>query len=273
MPNETPLKPNDFPVEVQGTELVTADGKPIAKAETPAVAEDIADVSMKMTAAKNRTNGRPDRLRLPEPAAVCAAAPAKQVRNIVWSRSTGGGVDVDHVSRVLCNQFRSRLRSRKSRISGTISSALSSSAKWPVSSRWSSAFGQIALVGMRAVGGKDLVVLAPDDQRRRLIFAEVCLHGRIERQVGPVVVEEIHLDLGVARPIEQRLVVHPVVGRDAADVRDAVGVLELRGLRRHQHMERLAVRVRAVGPVGLDRIPELLQPLLVGIAVLDDQAR
>jgi hypothetical protein len=38
-----PLKPDDFPVEVEGEELVTADGKPIAKAKTPAIAEDIAD--------------------------------------------------------------------------------------------------------------------------------------------------------------------------------------------------------------------------------------
>ena len=43
MPNDKPLKPNDFPVEVEGEELVNADGKPIAKAKTPAIAEDIAD--------------------------------------------------------------------------------------------------------------------------------------------------------------------------------------------------------------------------------------
>jgi hypothetical protein len=43
MPNDTPLKPDDFPVEVEGEELVTADGKPIAKAKTPAIAEDVAD--------------------------------------------------------------------------------------------------------------------------------------------------------------------------------------------------------------------------------------
>jgi hypothetical protein len=43
MPNDNPLKPDDFPVEVKGEELVTADGKPIAKAKTPAVAADIAD--------------------------------------------------------------------------------------------------------------------------------------------------------------------------------------------------------------------------------------
>jgi hypothetical protein len=43
MPNDKPLKPDDFPVEVEGEELVTADGRPIAKAKTPAIAEDIAD--------------------------------------------------------------------------------------------------------------------------------------------------------------------------------------------------------------------------------------
>jgi hypothetical protein len=43
MPNDKRLKPNDFPVKVEGEELVTADGKPIAKAKTAAVAEDIAD--------------------------------------------------------------------------------------------------------------------------------------------------------------------------------------------------------------------------------------
>ena len=43
MPNDKPLKPDDFPVEVEGDELMTADGKPIAKAKTPDIAEDIAD--------------------------------------------------------------------------------------------------------------------------------------------------------------------------------------------------------------------------------------
>jgi hypothetical protein len=43
MSNDKPLKPDDFPVEVEGDELMTADGKPIAKAKTPDIAEDIAD--------------------------------------------------------------------------------------------------------------------------------------------------------------------------------------------------------------------------------------
>jgi hypothetical protein len=43
MSKQKPLKPDDFPVEVEGDKLVTADGKPIGKAETPAIAEDVAD--------------------------------------------------------------------------------------------------------------------------------------------------------------------------------------------------------------------------------------
>jgi hypothetical protein len=37
--------------------------------------------------------------------------------------------------------------------------------------------GQVALVGMRTVGGEDLVVLAPDDQRGRAVLAEIGLNG------------------------------------------------------------------------------------------------
>jgi hypothetical protein len=43
MAKQKPLKPDDFPVEVEDDKLVTADGKPIGKAETPAIAEDVAE--------------------------------------------------------------------------------------------------------------------------------------------------------------------------------------------------------------------------------------
>jgi len=35
--------------------------------------------------------------------------------------------------------------------------------------------GQVALVGVSAVGRKDLVVLAPDDERRRLVLKRLAL--------------------------------------------------------------------------------------------------
>ena len=39
----TPLKPDDFPVEAEGEKVVKQDGKPIAKANDPATASEIAD--------------------------------------------------------------------------------------------------------------------------------------------------------------------------------------------------------------------------------------
>jgi hypothetical protein len=75
------------------------------------------------------------------------------------------------------------LRLRKSRMSGTISSALSSSRKMPCVDQVKLDVGQIALVRVSAVSREDLVVLAPDDQRRWLVLAEIGLHlrGRLVR--------------------------------------------------------------------------------------------
>src|SRR5262249_4244700 len=84
------------------------------------------------------------------------------------------------------------------------------------------------------------------------------------RRTGPSV-------FGVAGPIEQRLIMDPVVGIDAAHICDAVGVLELGRLRRDQDVKRLAVLLRVVGPIGFDRVPELLEAFLVGAAVLYDE--
>src|SRR5262249_56594102 len=43
---------------------------------------------------------------------------------------------------------------------------------------------KVALVRVRTVGGEDRVVLAPDDQRRRPVLAEIGLNGGIEAPRG-----------------------------------------------------------------------------------------
>src|SRR5215469_10917410 len=62
--------------------------------------------------------------------------------------------------------------------------------------------GQVTPVRMRSVGWKDFVVLAPDNQRWRLAFAEVRLDPWVDWQIGPVVIKEIHLDVSITWPIE-----------------------------------------------------------------------
>lgn len=49
---------------------------------------------------------------------------------------------------------------------------------------------QVTLVGERSRGRKDWVVLAPNDQRRRLVLAEEFLPLRIQRRVASIAVEQ-----------------------------------------------------------------------------------
>jgi hypothetical protein len=42
IPSKPPLKSEDFPLHVDGNQIIGQDGKPIAKAEDPATAADVA---------------------------------------------------------------------------------------------------------------------------------------------------------------------------------------------------------------------------------------
>src|SRR5215213_6449882 len=114
---------------------------------------------------------------------------------------------------------------------------------------------QVTLVRMRVGGGEDVIVLAPDNQRRRLALPEEGLDGGIERQVGAIAVEDDQLDVGISRSIEQRLVVNPVVWREAAYGGDTVGGLKFRGICGHERAQRKGMVVRAVRPIHFDRSP------------------
>ena len=50
---------------------------------------------------------------------------------------------------------------------------------------------EIAFVRIRSLGREDRIVLAPHDQGRGLMLAEVRLPRRVERRITPVVVEEL----------------------------------------------------------------------------------
>ena len=68
------------------------------------------------------------------------------------------------------------------------------------------------------------------------------------------------------------MIVNPVVGRDAAYVGDAVGVLKLCDVGSDEHVKCFAMSLGVIAPVCLDRIPELRQAFFVGVAVLHDES-
>jgi hypothetical protein len=65
--------------------------------------------------------------------------------------------------------------------------------------------------------------------------------------------------------------VEPGAGIDPRAIGYAVEILRTRRLERRARTQYLALRLLTARPVGFDRLPELLQALLVRIAVLDDE--
>ena len=70
--------------------------------------------------------------------------------------------------------------------------------------------GIVAKVSLAAGSDEDLTSRAPHHERRRPA-AEIVLPLGIEGKVGSVIVEQVELDVGVARSVHQRLVMRPGV--------------------------------------------------------------
>src|SRR5215470_17039496 len=103
---------------------------------------------------------------------------------------------------------------------------------------------QVATVRDGTFRWEDEVVLAPHDQRRRLILPEEGLELRVHGHIRPVVVEQVHLDLSIPRAIKTDLV---------------------------QEVKGCSVLRPWIGPVFLEGVPELAKALVVGVAVLYDE--
>src|SRR5262249_5269653 len=73
---------------------------------------------------------------------------------------------------------------------------------------------KIALIRKGTIGRENLIVFAPDDERRRPMVPEIRLHLRVKRNVAAVIVEEVQLNFDIAWPVEKNLIVYPIVGGD-----------------------------------------------------------
>ena len=132
---------------------------------------------------------------------------------------------------------------------------------------------QVPLVRFGPGRREDLIVPAPDDKCRRLVFPEILLPLGIQGGVAPVAQEHVELDLVVPLSVEQVLVVGPAVRADGRHVLHPVGVLPLRGVRFQEPTQGVTpLRAGRLFPIRLDRFPEVVvEPLFIGVPVLHHQ--
>lgn len=68
---------------------------------------------------------------------------------------------------------------------------------------------QVLLVGLGTRWREDEILLSPNDQCRRLVFAEELLKLGIKGDVRPIVVKHVELNSVVVRPIKSALIQYP----------------------------------------------------------------
>src|SRR5579883_31333 len=130
---------------------------------------------------------------------------------------------------------------------------------------------KVALIGIGPFSREDVVILAPHNQRRGLMLTEILLPLGIEWWIRAIAVQQCQLNLTIAGAIEEVLIHRPRVWANHVHIANAIGILPLRCFQRDQESQLALILRRSVLPVGLDRLPKLSQPLLVGIAILNDQ--
>src|SRR5262245_24112678 len=134
--------------------------------------------------------------------------------------------------------------------------------------------GEITLEGPSTVRAKDSVVATPYSQQGHLASPEVLVHPRVQLDVAGIAPEELQLDLVIAGPVEQRLIVGPGVRTDQARVGHAVQILPAGALQAQRTTDcRLGVGTGR-SRVGEQWLPERVdEPIGVSVAVLrDDRA-
>ena len=134
------------------------------------------------------------------------------------------------------------------------------------------AVGEVAAERFRARGAEDFVVLAPGDEQRWLVGAEVLLKRGVPVEVELVVPEQLQLDGVVVLAVQAELVELPGLGRDAVEPIGgyAVGVLPVRGFGGELFADAVLVGGAVLG-VGEQDVPERGEAFQVGVAALGDQ--
>ena len=72
--------------------------------------------------------------------------------------------------------------------------------------------GQIASICLRTLDGKDGITVAPDDECRRIVPAEVRMPGVVALDIASIIGVQRELNILISRPLETPLRVFPRIG-------------------------------------------------------------
>src|ERR1700678_2684803 len=129
--------------------------------------------------------------------------------------------------------------------------------------------GIVTFIGFGTWRNEKRIILAPDGQRRRLVFAEELLKLGIEFDVGFIVSDEIELNLCALGAIKQGLIEENGFRSDPLlRIGDAVVILPAGRLKCLEFAQRITVFLGRVLPIRLYRSPVLAEAIYVGISVL-----
>src|SRR6266436_7153713 len=128
--------------------------------------------------------------------------------------------------------------------------------------------------GFRPGWEKEGVVLSPYRQCRRPMRAEEFLKLGIKRDVAFVVTDEIELNLGALRAMQQSLVENDGFRRNPfLSIGHAVVILPAGDFQGGKAAQGITVLLARIFPVGTDRSPVVAQTFDIGVAILRDQRR
>ena len=130
--------------------------------------------------------------------------------------------------------------------------------------------GHVAAVGLRLGGQEGRVVAAPRHQQRRQVRPQPLLPGRVAGDVGAVVVEQVGLDVVLARPAEEGELVGPQVRVVLLRDRAAADVALPGGGGREEVLAQRRLVGGAVRPERPAGVPQRAEPVLVRDRVLHD---
>jgi hypothetical protein len=134
--------------------------------------------------------------------------------------------------------------------------------------------GIVATIGLGAGWEKERIVFSPNRESRRTMRAEVFLELRVKCDVAFVVPNEVELNLGTLRAIQQGLVQDDGLRRnELLRIGHPMMILPASGFQGRKAAQDIAVLLGRIFPVGADGSPVLAQTFFVGVPVLGNECR